>query len=77
MLAIQEQTQDEICARSLIISGLSEFADTSNINKVLEVIHITRSLLLLQEDIESVTRLGSTIKQGENRLTFGTCSSCN
>ena len=61
-LAIQEQTQNVIRARSQIIRGLSESADTSDINKVLEVDHITTSLPFLPEDIESVTRLGSTSK---------------
>ena len=61
-VAIQEQAQDEVSARSLIISGLSEFADISDINKVLEEAHITTAIPLLPEDIVSVARLGSTSK---------------
>ena len=59
---LQEQAQEEILARSLIINGLQESDNKTDQKFVLDLIHEATSLPLLPTDIESIARLGKKEK---------------
>jgi hypothetical protein len=57
--AVKQQMQEEVSSRSLIISGLPEVPDKSDMVCATELIHDVSSIQILSSDIESVARLGS------------------
>ncbi len=60
---LKQQAEEEVIQRSFIVSGLPETKDKSDIENIIELVHVAAPIIpLWPADIESAVRLGSADK---------------